>query len=161
MAANLPLNLPRLLWWNLVSALRVRGEGRRESGAFLMGSANSDDRRIMMFVCYDDLDPECLVGSIQFHADGYSALWRLCSEKRVRVLADIHTHPDSGVDQSPIDSKNPMLPVPGHVGLIAPNFGRTSKLSLAGVGMHVFGGRGNWTSHTHRSAQAPIRLTWW
>lgn len=161
MAANLPLSLPRLLWWNLVKALRVRGEGRRESGAFLMGSGKSDDRRIVMFICYDDLDPQALVGSIQFHASGYSALWKLCSEKAIRVLADIHTHPNSVVDQSPIDSRNPMLPVPGHIALIAPNFGLTSKLSLSGVGMHVFQGRGNWASFTHHSPQAPVRLTWW
>lgn len=161
MAANAAIDIPRFLWWRLVGELAARSQGRRESGAFLLRRAEGNERRVRAFVCYDDLDPHCLVGSIQFHGDGYSALWQLCRERSLEVAADIHTHPGAGVGQSQIDARNPMLAVPGHVALIAPHFGRTSRVSLSGMGIHVFQGRGRWISYSHRARGAPVRLVWW
>jgi proteasome lid subunit RPN8/RPN11 len=160
LAAEPAIDIPRLLWWRLVGELTARSQGERESGAFLLRRSVANERRVRAFVCYDDLDPHCLVGSIEFHAEGYSALWQLCRERNLEVAADIHTHPGAGVGQSPIDARNPMLAVPGHVALIAPRFGRTSKLFLSGIGIHVFHGRGRWVSYSHRSRGAPVRLVW-
>lgn len=162
MAAERRIKIPRLTWMRLVSALTQRGGGRRESGAFLLGQADGSDPRVESFVCYDDLDPQALdSGIVMFHARGLSALWQLCSERNVQVLADVHTHPTADVRQSSVDREHPMLPVKGHVALILPRYGRASKWSLEGVGMHVFEGGKRWSSTRSDSPSAPLQLCAW
>ena len=96
------LLIPFLLWRSLIKALRQRGKGIRESGAFLLGKAK--DNRIISFVLYDDLDPNCLdEGIIIFDGAGFVSLWKMCEAKQLRVLADIHTHHSKVAIQSGID----------------------------------------------------------
>jgi len=162
LAARRCINVPRLTWFELVAELRSRGQGRRESGAFLLGRATDAGERVQTIICYDDLDPDALSdGAVEFHAKGYAALWRLCSDYGMKVLADVHTHPGKDVRQSSIDREHPMVPVAGHVALILPRFGETSKWSLASVGIHVFQGKSRWTSFVHDHPAAPIRLCMW
>ncbi|MFC3110094.1 hypothetical protein ACFQAT_28250 [Undibacterium arcticum] len=162
MAAKRAIKIPRLTWLGLVTELRKRGGRRRESGAFLLGTAGTDDGRVETFVCYDDLDPSALSdGIVVFHAKGFSALWDYCAKRGLQVLADVHTHPTVDVRQSTVDQDYPMVPVQGHLALILPNYGHTSMWSLAGVGMHVFKGQTRWTSFVHDHPNAPVRLCVW
>jgi proteasome lid subunit RPN8/RPN11 len=162
MAVEQNINIPHLTWLLLVTELRKRGKGRQESGAFLLGKISAARRRIETFVCYDDLDPNALSsGVVLFHGSGFSALWEYCAKKGLQVIADVHTHPTIDVRQSNIDKSHPMIPVPGHIGLIVPRYGRTSKCSLAGVGIHVFQGQGRWKSFSHNDPGAPVSLSLW
>jgi proteasome lid subunit RPN8/RPN11 len=146
----------------LVAELQRRGKGRQESGAFLLGNTGANDRRVSAFICYDELDASALSsGIVAFHGQGFSALWALCEKRGLRVLADAHTHPSADVRQSSIDKNNPMLPVQGHIALILPCYGRTSKWSLAGVGIHVFQGQRHWMSFRHDHKAAPVSLCMW
>ncbi|QKL60736.1 hypothetical protein HI808_03195 [Ralstonia solanacearum] len=161
MAAERDIKIPRLVWLRLVTDLARRGKGRRETGAFLLGKA-AGDNRVEAFVCYDDLDPHALSGGIvAFHARGFSALWELCAKKGLKVLADAHTHPTHDVCQSRVDRNHPMIPVQGHIALILPNYGRTSKWSLDGVGIHVFRGQSRWDSFGAEQHDTPVRLCTW
>jgi hypothetical protein len=156
------IKMPRLMWRRLIIELRTRGQNRRESGAFLLGRAGAKDGHIVGFICYDDLDPKALdQGTILFHSVGLNKLWKICSEKKCEVLADIHTHPTDNVLQSSVDKKNPMIPVLDHVGLIIPNFANTSTWSLSGVGMYVFKGGMRWESFHPNADMAPLRLSLW
>ena len=92
--------------------------GDSEAGAFLLGSRHGGERSVAKAVYFDDLDPDCLVGSIHFRAAGYSKLWDLCDAEELRVLADVHTHPGTRVAQSSIDRENPMIARIGHLALI-------------------------------------------
>ena len=162
MAANDNIKIPRLTWLRLVSEMRKRGRGRNESGAFLLGKVDTSERRVETFICYDDLDPTALSsGIVTFHGKGFSTLWDICAKNGLQVLADVHTHPSSDVRQSGIDKDHPMLPVKGHTALIMPNFGRTSKWSLSGVGMYVFKGGGQWQSFSNDHPEAPVSLCIW
>src|SRR5690349_3939845 len=99
------LLIPRRLWHALVAELCRRGQGRRESGAFLL-SANGTSV-VSDFLCFDDLDPAALdSGIITFHGDGFVNLWNLCSKRGARVVADVHTHPNEWVGQSFSDRTN-------------------------------------------------------
>lgn len=132
----------------LLHELALRGEGRRESGAFLLGRATSrpdSANEVVAVAFYDDLDPESLTGGITFNAVGYSALGVICREHQLRVIADIHTHPGSWVEQSDTDASHPMTALPGHVAFIAPNFAR-SPIRPEQLGAHRFDGS-RWTSH--------------
>lgn len=162
MAADKQLKIPLFTWAALVKELRRRGQGQRESGAFLLGHVGQVNKQVVRFVCYDDLDPNALKhGVIAFHAQGYSALWELCRRESLEVVADVHTHPTGDVRQSPIDANNPMLAVAGHIGLILPYYGVTSRWSLSGVGIHVFLGGGKWKSCVAPQRGCPVGLSAW
>lgn len=141
-------------WGRMIEELCRRGEGRRESGAFLLGPREGCGRLLTVtrVVYLDDLDPSCLVGNIHFHGEAYGKLWDICEEARVKVLGDIHTHPGHWVGQSPIDRENPMLARHGHVALIAPGFA-TGTVRPGDVGVHQYRGEDGWSSHFGREAR--------
>ena len=150
------------LWARLLGDLRHRGEGRRESGAFLLGRSDDPGGRVTTYVCYDDLDPDALKsGIITFHAKGYAALWQFCRERVLQVLADVHTHPGRWVGQSSIDKRNPMLPIAHHTALIVPCYGRASRWSLKGVGIYEYLGNFSWATHNRAGRPQRVSLTFW
>jgi proteasome lid subunit RPN8/RPN11 len=156
------IRVPVLLWTRVIRQLRRRGGGRRESGAFLLGRQHGTSARASTFVCYDDLDPHAYQsGAIAFHAEGYAAFWQYCREKRLQLLADVHTHPGSHVGQSHTDQQNPMVPVVGHTAMIVPNFGRTPWWSLNGVGVYEYLGNFKWRTHSVSDGARRIALTLW
>jgi proteasome lid subunit RPN8/RPN11 len=146
----------------MVLELRRRGEGKGESGAFLLGLRQGLSAQVSQYVCYDDLDPQaCQYGAVTFHAEGYAALWQYCREKSVEVLADLHTHPGKSVQQSSIDRRNPMLPVVGHIAAILPNYGYTPWWSLRGVGIYEYLGDLKWRAYGPSESHRPIILRLW
>lgn len=143
--SKIKLKIPKSLWRNLIDELRIRGEAKRESGAFLLGKA--DSTTICEFICYDDLDPNSLEkGFINFNGKFLSTLWKHCENKGLKVLADIHTHPGNWTGQSELDKVNPMISQRNHIALIAPNFALNKKQLLEGVGIHLYLGNHKWQS---------------
>lgn len=156
------ISLSIWLWTRLLNDLRCRGEGRRESGAFLLGQDNGSRGRITTYVCYDELDPDALKsGIITFHAKGYSTLWQFCREKALDVLADVHTHPGRCIEQSVIDQQNPMVPLVHHTALIVPHYGHTSRWSLKGIGVYEYLGDFKWAKRNRFSEPKRVSLSLW
>lgn len=150
------LLISRRLWRGLAQELHTRGGDARESGAFLLAGRIAPER-ISAFVMYDDLDATCLTGGISFSGAGYTKLWRQCRDRDLKVVADIHTHPSSGVRQSDIDRRHPMIPEAGHVAVVVPRYGYRTRLEDCGV--YVYQGGGGWISSS-RSAEPPaLRVT--
>jgi proteasome lid subunit RPN8/RPN11 len=149
------LEIARSSWRELLGELARRGRGKRESGAFLLGAAES--RLITDVAYFDDLDPHCLKGNIEFDVSGFTALFKLCRQKALRVVADVHTHPRGWVDQSHIDKLHPMIAMAGHVGLIVPFFAQQS-ITRDQVGFHLYQGETGWQAHHGRAARRRISL---
>ncbi len=145
-------------WVTMVRELGRRGRGERESGAFLLADKNGDQRLVTRVVYLDDLDPNCLRGGIHLNGLAYSKLWDLTTQEHRRVVGDVHTHPASGVRQSPIDAANPMISSPGHVALILPDFA-THRVRPRNVGVHLYDGNG-WTTWCGTDAARRIRVSW-
>lgn len=102
--------------------LRRRGEGVRESGAFLLGRIESGRREVEAFVPYDDLDPRCLDrGIVEFSSEGYTPLYERCEQLGLEVVGDVHTHPREAF-LSGADRDHPMMSKLGHVALIIPDY---------------------------------------
>ncbi len=135
---------PRL-WSSLLDELARRSDGRRESGAFLMSSADSDGRTVRSVCYYDDLDATALRGGLRLGSAAFTRLWDICERDRLKVAADVHTHPWSIVGQSGIDRANPMISRVGYLALIVPNFGRP-PVSLVDIGLHRYLGNKSWQS---------------
>lgn len=144
------------MWQELIVELGRRGEGRRESGAFLLAAREPRSTRVTDIVYFDDLDPECLVGAIHLHQRAFSKLWELCAARSLRVIADVHTHPGGGVGQSSIDRENPMIAMRGHVGVIVPNFAQ-GVIAPKDVGVHLYLARG-WQSHFGADAEQRLKM---
>ena len=141
-----PLTSRKCLWIQLSAALRERGAGVRESGAFLLGPITPSGRRIEDYVLYDDLDPNCLQGMILFDGAALDKLWEICASRGLQVVADVHTHP-LGYGQSQIDRDNPMIAERGHIAFILPHF--AAKLFGPGeIGIYELVGRGCWVNHS-------------
>lgn len=132
------------MWAELLAELRQRGRGNRESGAFLLARADGRAATTVARVVYfDDLDPTCLTGAILIQSAAFTTLWKICSERGLRVIADVHTHPSDFVNQSDIDRANPMIATSGHVAIIVPRFAR-DDVGAASCGVYVYRGAHEW-----------------
>lgn len=132
--------------------------GRRESGAFLLGKRGSPSR-IERFVYYDDIDPNALdTGIVLIDGRLLGALWKLCRETGLDVVADIHVHP-CGYGQSASDQANPIIAEKGHLALILPDFARGSNLPGA-IGVHRYLGNRRWRDESARLFP-PFHVGWY
>jgi hypothetical protein len=151
------LCIPWFVWCRLIYELKRRGAGRRESGAFLLG--NHGTRRATHFICYDDLDPTALdTGIIVFHGQGFVPLWEVCRARKMRVLADVHTHPTEWTGQSESDRTHPMIAQRGHVALIVPHLAQGRFQSLKGVGIHEYCGDHRWNAWGPKTGKVRLSI---
>jgi proteasome lid subunit RPN8/RPN11 len=143
------------VWADLMEDLRVRGRGERESGAFLLAPVDADLRLVTSWLPYDELAPESLAFAyVRLEPDAFTRLWAFCADKRVKVVADIHTHP-KGPGQSASDRNHPMVAFAGHVALIAPWFAQRSPTPYD-VSLNVYQGGGKWLNYYRGDAASRI-----
>lgn len=146
------------LWQQIIQELGRRSlDGSRESGVFLLGSQDEGANRVVRAVYFDDLDPECLVGNIHIRSSGFSNLWDICETERLRTIADIHTHPNTSVVQSPTDRANPMIAREGHLALIVPHYS-TRPVKAREVGVHEYRGNHGWDSWFGSRVERILRI---
>ena len=146
------------LWQEIVQELGRRSlGGSREAGVFLLVPREQGARRVVRAAYFDDLDSECLVGNIHIRASGFSKLWGLCDAERLRVIADVHTHPGTSVSQSSTDQANPMIAREGHLALIVPYQG-TRPVQATDVGVHEYRGDRGWASWFGSKAERVLRI---
>ena len=146
------------LWQEIVQELGRRSlGGSREAGVFLLAPPEEGARRVVRAAYFDDLDPDCLVGNIHIRASGFSKLWDLCDAERLRVIADIHTHPSTLVSQSSTDRGNPMIAREGHLALIVPHYG-TRPVQAREVGVHEYRGDRGWASWFGSRTERVLRI---
>jgi proteasome lid subunit RPN8/RPN11 len=157
------LHIPWLLWYRLHRQLRSRGEGVRESGAFLLGRRGRGGiDRVRRFACYDDLDPASLSnGYVEFHAEGFARLWAECRRIGMDVLADVHTHPGSDATQSETDRTHPMISECGHIAVILPNYAAGRPFGMGAVFAYEYGGNYHWRNWSGSDRRTRLRLTLW
>lgn len=143
LAPRAGLVCPGPLWREIVAELERRGEASHEAGAFLLGTVSSRGRKVSAVVYYDELDPTAYSSGVCIlTAPSFAALWAICRERGLAVVADVHTHPDAGF-QSWSDRTNPMIAREGHVALILPYFGRW-PIDQARMGIYVYRGDHEW-----------------
>lgn len=146
------------VWNEGVAELCRRAGGRRESGAFLLGS-NRKGRRIEEFVFYDDIDPDALnTGIVEIDGRRLGDLWTHCRKTGRKVVADVHVHP-GGFDQSQSDQANPIMAEVGHIAIILPDFAARAT-HPGGIGVHEYLGSRRWRDRS-RERPSPFHVGWW
>ncbi len=152
-----PLEFAPGSWSALMADLYRRGGGRRESGAFLLRKMTEAARMVQGWLPYDELDPKSLkYNYVRLESSSFSRLWDICAERKLEVVADVHTHP-LGPRQSRSDRANPMISLAGHIALIVPQFAR-GNVRPKDVSFNVYLGGGNWVSYFQDDAASLIRL---
>lgn len=146
----------RSTWGRLIAGLRARGDGRRESGAFLLGPTDGA-RTVTDIVFYDEIDPHAFdTGIIVLDGSLIGSLWRVCRERRLRVVADVHTHPGSA-GQSESDRRHPMVAERGHVAIILPDFA-TPPIEPEQIGVFRYLGKFRWLRLDNSAASPALAI---
>jgi proteasome lid subunit RPN8/RPN11 len=155
------LRLSSGLFSRVVGEIHRRGEEKRESGAFLLGSITPDGvRTIDEVVYYEDLDPYCTrTGAIALGPQAFAEAWRIASHRGRQVVADVHSHPGRS-EQSWIDRSNPAVALAGHVALIVPEFGRHGATRL-GLGVFEYLGGHRWRVVADSEKSQYLEIGWW
>lgn len=150
---------PRL-WRQIVGELERRGNHEHEAGVFLLGTVTKGRREITKTVFYDDLDANAYsTGVCVLHAEAFARLWALCRERRLTVVADIHTHSGAAF-QSPADKTNPMVARAGHIAIIIPNYARWPILPTR-MGVFEYRGRHEWIDRSPVKAGQFLYTGFW
>jgi len=147
------------LWNRGVDELRRRAGGKRESGAFLLGTTKGTTRRMRQFLFYDDIDPTCFNnGIVEFDGSKFGIVWQKCRDLNMAVVADVHVHP-CGFGQSGSDRANPMIPNVGHIAVILPDYATRARLP-GGIGIYEYLGSHGWQDYSPQGEQI-FHVGWW
>lgn len=151
-----PLKMSYYMWFRILRSLRIRGEGVRESGAFLLSDSNQ--RKISDYLLYDDIDPHALdSGIVDFNPALMGKVWEYCEQNSLKVVADIHTHPKgASIQQSRLDKKNPAIPKPGYIAIIVPDYSENWFIPIKKVGVYKYLGNKKWDTITNSNG---VKLT--
>lgn len=150
------LEIGRDVWGHLVEDLARTGNGRRESGAFLLGPSDSR-RTVTDYILYDDVAPDSQhVDYVLLRGTHMAAVWEECERRALLVAADVHTHPGAP-SQSRSDRDNPIVCIPGHIALIVPRFAQ-GDVTIESLGLHEFLGDGHWRSWFRSDVTTRLRL---
>lgn len=149
----------RQAWNEGVDELQRRTGGRRESGAFLLGTVQGNVRKIGQFLYYDDIDPTCFSrGIVEFDGSKFGLVWEKCRRLKMVVVADVHVHP-RGSGQSDTDRHNPMIAESGHLALILPNFAMGARMP-GEIGVYEYLGARRWQDHSSQGDRV-FHVGWW
>lgn len=97
-------------------------------------------------------------GIIVFHGEGFVPLWEFCRARKMRVLADVHTHATDWTGQSDSDRTHPMIAQSGHFSFIVPSLAKRRFQSLAGVGIYEYRGDHCWKTWSPKSGKVSLTL---
>lgn len=122
----------------MIGEFRACGRGLRECVVYCL-AAQADPERVI-----DIEHPEHAAS-----ASGYTVndrwltdfFFRLADDRRMAV-AQIHTHPGDWVDHSPTDDEFVLVPSPGFVSVVVPDFGEQFERSRCAI--HVLERSGSW-----------------
>lgn len=153
------LELPRGLYATLIADLARSGAGVAESGAFLLGTMENNERRVAGYLPYEAVSAQGRRRNayVEFTAQEMARAWDYCYRYKVEVVADVHTHP-LGPAQSLSDRAHPIVSLAGHVALIVPYFALRNPRP-ADLGVHQFLGNGRWQSLFGADAARALQLT--
>lgn len=146
------------VWDQGIAELRRRAGGRRESGAFLLGTKERA-RRIEEFIFYDDVDVNALrTGMVIIDGRKLGDLWAHCRATGREVVADVHVHPGA-YHQSGSDQDNPVMAEVGHIAIILPNYAQRAVYP-GRIGIFEYLGGRHWRDRS-RQKPSPLHVGWW
>ena len=147
-------------WKQIVGELERRGQHQHEAGVFLLGTERHGRFEVRDAIFYDDLEPHAYsTGVCVLHGDAFAKLWAVCREKKLTVVADVHTHPGIAI-QSPTDESNPMIARAGHVAIIVPNYA-SWPIPAKRLGIYEYRGQHEWFDRSPTNSDRYFYTGFW
>jgi hypothetical protein len=160
LASDHRISCSESLWMSLLHELHGRGGEQHEAGAFLLGMKGKRRLEIKDAVFYDDLDPNAHdSGVCVLPGDAFAKLWKICRQRNLSVVADIHTHPGEA-RQSCSDRMNPMVANVGHIAIIVPHFAR-APVTNGSLGIYEYRGSYQWDDFSDVSRRRYLYVGFW
>jgi len=154
------LRCARAFWRSTLRELDRRGARRHEAGVFLLGHEIDGQRVVADTIFYDELDPHAYdSGVCILEGDSFAKLWSLCRERKLTVVADVHTHGGLAI-QSEADRTNPMVARAGHVAIIVPDFA-SGPPHMRTVGVYEYCGNHHWIDRSGKQAKRFFYVGLW
>ena len=153
------LEIPEPLWERTWAGLRSRGDGEREAACIWAGTRGPDVWKVDEVLFFDAFDGGAEAGLL-FHVtsrEATTSLFALLRERRLQIIADVHTHPADWVDLSLTDAAHPIEYRIGLLALVLPNFAEDAP-ELSIVGVHEYLGSGAWRRLTAHEAVRRIQI---
>jgi proteasome lid subunit RPN8/RPN11 len=147
-------------WRQIIRELERRGRHQHEAGVFLLGREIDGVREVTDAIYYDELDAEAYSSGVCIlHGDAFAKLWAECRERKLTVVADVHTHGGAAY-QSSSDIANPMVARSGHIAIIVPDFAAW-PIPAARLGIYEYRGQHEWTDRTHPKTRNFLYTGFW
>lgn len=121
-----------------VGELRRCGVGRRECVVYWVAAQSRPDEVV------DVIHPTHLASRFGYEIDSgwlTQFMFSLADDLRM-AIAQVHTHPGPFVDHSPTDDEFVLVPSPGFVSIVVPEFATSDD--PADWGVHVLEASGRW-----------------
>lgn len=152
------LSIPSELWRRTWTRLRAHGDGQREAACIWAGDSSDHEERVTDVIFLDDL-PGVEAFALQHRTTrkATGALFAMLHDKKLSIIADVHTHPQDWVDLSWIDKAHPIEYRPGLTAIVLPNYA-VGVPSLETVGIHIYLGDGQWRQLDREQAKSKVRV---
>jgi proteasome lid subunit RPN8/RPN11 len=137
-----------------VAGLRERSAGWRESACVWIGTAAGVVERVTFH--HEIADDRATALSLELPESAKFALYQQLAREKRRILALLHTHPDSWVDLSWIDQQNQISSRIGFLSLVLPHYG-ARNWNYEEIGFHVKCDRG-WRRICGAEAVAAVQI---
>lgn len=132
------------LWNETINGLRMRGNGERETACVWAGHRGESEHKVLEVVFLDDLAG--VISRELNHRVTMSAidiLFKYLKDKKLSIVADLHTHPHDWVGLSWVDKEHPLEYRMGFLMIVLPNYA-CGDVSLDNIGVHEYEGDAKW-----------------
>ena len=149
------LTVPRTIIQATILGLRDRSAGWRESACMWIGSVSGVVQRVTFH--HEIADDRATALSLELPEAAKFAFYMQLAREKLRILALLHTHPDSWVDLSWIDQQNQISSRLGFLSLGVPHYGK-NDWNYDEIGTHVKCDRG-WRRIHGQEARDAVRIS--
>jgi proteasome lid subunit RPN8/RPN11 len=149
------VTVPRTVLHTTVTGLRERSAGWRESACVWIGTAAGVVQRVTFH--HQIANDRATALSLELPETAKFELYRQLAREKLRILALLHTHPESWVGLSWIDQQNQISSRVGFLSIVLPFYGK-HDWNYDDIGFHVKCDQG-WRRIHAREASEAVRIT--
>jgi hypothetical protein len=132
------------VWKATVNGLRTRSSNRTESTCVWAGNRTDKENIVTRVFFLDDYSgTKKAARAYRVPRDVTKDLFETMHAHKLKIIADLHTHPDEWVGLSIIDKEHPLEYRVGFISIIFPSYGKPCDV-LTEIGFHEYEGSGNW-----------------
>ena len=151
------IEIPGRLWTETIDGLRKRSKGR-EAACIWAGSRRSGVQEVKKVFFLDDLVG--VKGFARRHnvsRNAINQLFEMLRDKKLSIIADLHTHPGTWVGLSEVDMSHPLEYRIGIIMAVIPYYAAV-PIEIENIGVHEYCGNGRWRQLLPQEVKKKIKI---